>query len=415
MRPVRPFGHDDPPVYGSTPAVPGPKAPTPPVVPAPQVAAPRGAASTQQKAPQAAQPQKGAPPAAASSGPKQADLAFMIGQMIMVGFSGFDLPDNNPLAESLRAGRAGGIILFDRSVRTGGPKNIESPAQLRMLTARLQRLAPRPLFIAVDQEGGRVQRLKPERGFEGGPAAAALGRGSPENTRLAARRMGLEMAALGINFDFAPVADLNRNPLSPAVGALQRSFGADPHQVATHALAFSDGLAQAGVASCLKHFPGHGSAGADSHAALPDITASWRQDELVPYREAVERKRPAAVMAGHLFHRGLDALYPASLSVRILAGLLRGKLGFAGVILTDDLQMGAVANAYSVEERVRLAVEAGADIVIFGNNCHAPDVTADEIHGILLRLVNRGVISKTRIALSYERISLLKRQFAGWK
>lgn len=404
-RPAQGFTRGDPPGFAPLPPpyAAAPKAPAAPalspVPPADAVKKTGGPAASEHLRP------------AASA---TANLSDMLGQMILIGFTGFDLPDKSPLAASIRAGRVGGVILFEHSP-SGAAKNIESAAQLRLLCARLQQLAPRPLFIAADQEGGRVQRLRPERGFEGGPAAAVLGRGSPDETRRAARRMGLEMAALGINLDFAPVADLNLNPLSPAIGALQRSFGADPRLVSAHVTAFAEGLAAAGVAPCLKHFPGHGSAGADSHDVLPDISASWRSEELTPYREIPSAKLSVAVMPGHLFHRGLDALYPASLSPRILDGLLRTRLGFRGVVITDDLQMDAVARSYSLEERILLAVEAGADMLIFSNNTRAPEVTADRIHAVLSALVRQGRISERRVALSFERISRFKQRFAGWK
>ena len=259
-----------------------------------------------------------------------------------------------------------------------------------------------------------MQRLRPERGFEGGPAAAVLGRGNPDATRLAARRMGLEMAAVGINFDFAPVADLNTNPLSPAIGAIQRSFGVDPHLTAAHVFAFGEGLIQAGVAPCLKHFPGHGSAREDSHDSIPDISATWQATELIPFQKAILAGWSGAVMPGHLYHRGLDALRPVSLSARALEGLLRGKMGFGGVIVSDDMQMGALAS-YSLEDRILFAVEAGVDMLVFSNNSRMPDVSADEVHALLLRLTQEGRISPTRIKLSFERISRLKERFAGWK
>ena len=355
-----------------------------------------------------------AAPASRNTPAKELTLSDMIGQMIMIGMNGFDLRDTDPLLAGIRAGRAGNILLFERDA-LGGPKNIQSPAQVRLLTARLQKAAPRPLFIAVDQEGGNVQRLRPERGFEGGPAAAVLGSGSPDATRQAARRMGLEMAAVGINFDFAPVADLNINPLSPAIGAMQRSFGPHPHLVAAHVIAFGEGLIQAGVAPCLKHFPGHGSARADSHDSMPDISATWQPTELIPFQQAILEGWSGTVMPGHLYHRGLDALRPASLSARVLNGLLRGKMGFAGVIVSDDMQMDAVAKSYSLEDRILFAVEAGVDMLVFSNNSRMPALSADEIHAALLRLVRQGRISPARIALSFERISRLKQHFAGWK
>jgi beta-N-acetylhexosaminidase len=342
-------------------------------------------------------------------------LSDMIGQMIMVGVSGVELQEKDPLLSSIRAGRAGGVILSGRGGVQAGPKDIESPAPLRLLTTRLQQAAPHPLLIAVNQEGGRVQRLTPEQGFTGGPAAAALGKGSPETTRRAARRMGLEMAAVGINFDFAPVADLNINPSSPGIGAMQRSFGADPNLAAAHVIAFGEGLIQAGVAPCLKYFPGRGSAREDSHDALPDISATWQPAELIPFQKAIQEGWSGAVMPGHLYHRGLDALRPASLSLPVLNGLLRGKMGFAGVIVSDDMQGDAVVKAFSLEDRILFAVEAGVDILLFSNSSRKPDVSADEVHAALLRLTQEGRINPARIEQSFERISRLKQRFAGWK
>ena len=391
----------------------GPKSPHTPQVPGPGVPDRTAPLVSPTRNSTAKTPLQGTP-ANRNTPAKEPTLSDMIGQMIMIGMNGFELRDKDPLLASIRAGRAGNILLFERDV-LGGPKNIESPAQVRLLTARLQKAAPRPLFIAVDQEGGNVQRLRPERGFEGAPAAAVLGNDSPDATRQAARRMGLEMAAVGINFDFAPVADLNINPLSPAIGAIQRSFGVHPHRAAAHVIAFGEGLIQAGVTPCLKHFPGHGSAREDSHDSMPDISATWQPTELIPFQQALLEGWSGAVMPGHLYHRGLDALHPASLSARVLNGLLRGKMGFAGVIVSDDMQMGAVAKSYSLEDRIQFAVEAGVDILVFSNNSRMPVLGADEIHAVLLRLVQQGRLSPARIALSFERISRLKQRFAGWK
>ena len=391
------------------------KSPSEPQVPVPEIPGRKALpAFPSQNATATTSPQAGSASQKNPAGRKDLSLSDMIGQMIMVGFNGLELLDKDPLLTSIQTGRVGNVILFARSVSVG-QKNIGSPAQVRLLTARLQKAAPRPLFIAVDQEGGNVQRLTPEHGFEGGPAAAVLGRGSPDATRQTARRMGLEMAAVGINFDFAPVADLNTNPLSPVIGGMKRSFGANPHLTAAHAIAFGEGLSQAGVAPCLKHFPGHGSAREDSHHEMPDISATWQPTELIPFQKAILEGWPGAVMPGHLYHRGLDALRPASLSSRILGGLLRGKMGFGGVIVSDDMQMEAVAKSYSLEDRILFAVEAGVDMLLFSNNSRMPDVNADEIHAVLVRLVQQGRISPARIALSFERIRRLKQRFAGWK
>lgn len=458
------------------PVVPGPKVTTPkspaaPGVPAPaNTAAPRGAAARSASA-----PGKGQVTAAVHGEPSLSD---MIGQMLMVGFRGaepqavaaragdvlglggllqsvFPAAANatkagaakagasraatsptsgtsatsgtsgsygvNEVLDDVRAGHVGGVILFDRDVTTGSPeRNIISPKQVRGLSAALQAAAGAspaglPLFVAVDQEGGRVQRLKPERGFTQFPPARQLGQGSTDETRLRAVAMGRELADVGVNLNFAPVVDVDVNPDSPAIGRLGRSYGRDPRMVAAHAAAFINGMAQAGVVSCLKHFPGHGSARTDSHLGVTDVSATRRPEELWPYRTLL---RPAGnawadgwggmVMVGHLYDNRLDAAHPATLSRPTIDGLLRRDMGWRGVVITDDLQMGAITDRYSLEDVVFRAVDAGADILLFGNNLRwQPDLTA-RVHATLTALVQSGRISEDRIRQSYQRIARLK-------
>lgn len=327
----------------------------------------------------------------------------------------------NEVLDDVRAGRVGGVILFDRDVTTRSPeRNIISPKQVRALSAALQAAAGAspaglPLFVAVDQEGGRVQRLKPERGFTQYPPARQLGQGTTGETRLRAVAMGRELADVGVNLNFAPVVDVDVNPDSPAIGRLGRAYGSDPRAVAAHAAAFINGMAQAGVVSCLKHFPGHGSARADSHLGVTDVSATRRPEELWPYRTLL---RPAGnawadgwggmVMVGHLYDNRLDAAHPATLSRPTIDGLLRRDIGWRGVVITDDLQMGAITDRYPLEEVVFRAVDAGADILLFGNNLRwQPDLTA-RVHATLTGLVQSGRISEDRIRQSYQRVTRLK-------
>uniref|UniRef100_B8DL88 beta-N-acetylhexosaminidase n=1 Tax=Nitratidesulfovibrio vulgaris (strain DSM 19637 / Miyazaki F) TaxID=883 RepID=B8DL88_NITV9 len=327
----------------------------------------------------------------------------------------------NEVLDDVRAGRVGGVILFDRDVTTRSPeRNIISPKQVRALSAALQAAAGAspaglPLFVAVDQEGGRVQRLKPERGFTQYPPARQLGQGTTGETRLRAVAMGRELADVGVNLNFAPVVDVDVNPDSPAIGRLGRAYGSDPRAVAAHAAAFINGMAQAGVVSCLKHFPGHGSARADSHLGVTDVSATRRPEELWPYRTLL---RPAGnawadgwggmVMVGHLYDNRLDAAHPATLSRATIDGLLRRDMGWRGVVITDDLQMGAITDRYPLEEVVFRAVDAGADILLFGNNLSwQPDLTA-RVHATLTGLVQSGRISEDRIRQSYQRVTRLK-------
>ena len=348
--------------------------------------------------------------------PRSLPLEAMIGQMLMVGFTGDGTAPKNRnlqnILEDIRAGRIGGVILFDLDWQTKKRgRNIVSTSQVKALTTLLQKNAPVPLFIAVDQEGGRVQRLREGHGFSETPSAESLGKGTSKATYQTAQKLGKGLRDLGITVNFAPVADIATTADSPAIGRLERAFGADPTTVAEHAAAFAKGLAENGVASCYKHFPGHGSARADSHHTLTDITKTWSEAELLPYTpKHLPQGIPLMVMTGHLVHAALDPEHPATLSEAVTTGLLREKLGWQGVIVTDDLEMNAVHAFYSMEKRIALAVNAGADIILFGNNLQYHPEQGRRIHAILTQLVADGIISQERIVASWQRIRHLKEQ-----
>ena len=203
--------------------------------------------------------------------------------MLMVGFRGLEIKPSDPVSIAL-AGGLGGVILFDRDQITGGRRNISSPDQLKTLTASLRAAATSPLRIAIDQEGGRVSRLNPAMGFPATKTEAAIGAtDDPTVAHAAGRAMGATMAAAGIDMDLAPVVDVNVNPQNPAIGALGRSFSADPSIVAAMAEAEIRGLHEAGIRATLKHFPGLGSAAANTDFAVVDVTKTWREAELEPY------------------------------------------------------------------------------------------------------------------------------------
>lgn len=340
-------------------------------------------------------------------------LEVMAGQMIMTGFRGTgEGPSGDDLLyllQDIQAGRIGGVILFEPDYLTKGTRNIVSLRQVAGLTGMLQKKAPVPLFIGVDQEGGTVRRFKEKHGVAATPSAAELGRGSPEATRQEAARLGKALHAVGINLDFAPSLDVNVNPQSPAIGALGRSFSADPGRVAAHGGAFARGLSSAGVIPCYKHFPGHGSARGDTHLGLADITGTWSPKELEPYRELLPHTPPAMVMPGHVIHDRQSGGLPASLSPMVITGMLRGSLGWRGVVVTDDLQMQAVEGRYSMKEALRLAVLAGADILLLGNNLRHDPRAGGNAHAALMELVREGAVPEARIRESYGRIMALKR------
>ena len=333
-------------------------------------------------------------------------LEEMAGAMIMVGFQGTSAPPS--LLKAVSEGHVGGIILFDKGKNAGERYNIESPAQVKALASSLQDASPRTLLIAVDQEGGKVCRLKTEYGFSALPSAEEMGRMDETKVRALGLRSGREMFSLGINVDLAPVADVRISPQSPGLGDVGRLFGNEPEKVTRCALAFADGLYEAGVLPALKHFPGLGSAGKDSHHDLPDVTGSWSERELLPYKEAFRRGWPGMVLVAHIYHRAMDEALPSSLSPAVINGMLRRGLGWRGVVISDDLQMGAVYRGRSLEERVRLAILAGNDILLFGNYLHYDPLLHEKLFRIILALVQSGEVSRERLEESWRRIESMK-------
>jgi beta-N-acetylhexosaminidase len=337
-------------------------------------------------------------------------LDRMIGQTIMVGFSGQDEHDPGVKAvrDQLAKGIIGGVVLY--------PENIDSARQLRFLTAFLananSKLVP---FIAVDQEGGMVQRLTPRTGHTHYPSARKIGReaklGMLDSALHSYQAMTKELAAAGINVNFGPVVDLSINPWNTVIARRKRSFGSDPETVTSLARTFITAHREANVATVAKHFPGHGSSWSDSHKTLPDISLSWQESELEPYAALARDGMLDMVMVGHLYHPRFsdgDKL-PASLSANAIHVLrAEGGIDFKGVVVSDDLEMGAVRERYSLEDRVIKAVNAGIDLLVFSNvKSHDPELGV-KIHAIIAEAVRDGRIPRTRIEGAVARIAALK-------
>ena len=339
-------------------------------------------------------------------------LDRMAGQMIMVGFLGDDEKDRGvaTLRDQLAKGIVGGVVLY--------PENIRSPKQVKALIASLRDAQPDLVpLIGVDQEGGTVQRLGRRNGHRQFPSARNIGRHKrytePGGALIVYRAMAKELADAGFNLNFGPVLDLNLNPSNPIIGRRQRSYGTDPERVATLAHAFIVAHRQANVVPVAKHFPGHGSSRADSHKTLPDVSKTWREIELEPYRILIRDSMLDAVMLGHLYHpRFSDAKkVPTSLSRRTTAAL-RSKhwIGFRGVIFSDDMEMGAVRDAYSVEERAIEAINTGTDVIVFSNVKGRDSELGARLHAIVVKAVCDGRISLARIEQAYDRVRSLKRR-----
>ncbi|MFJ5301891.1 glycoside hydrolase family 3 protein [Streptomyces sp. NPDC088350] len=320
--------------------------------------------------------------------------------VLQPGFPGTTAPDW--LLRRLGEGLAS-VGLFGR--------NIASPEQLSALTAQL-RSERDDVLVAIDEEGGDVTRLEVRTGssFPGNHALGAVD--DVDLTRAVAHELGRRLAACGVNLNWAPSADVNSNPSNPVIGV--RSFGSDPELVARHTAAYVTGLQSAGVAACTKHFPGHGDTAVDSHHALPRIDAESSvldRRELLPFRAAITAGT-RAVMSAHILVPTLDPDRPATLSLRILTDLLRGRLGYDGLIVTDGMEMQAIAATYGIERGSVLAIAAGADAICVGGGL-ADDETVRRLRDALVGAVRAGDLPEERLAEAAERVRALARWTAS--
>ncbi len=340
-------------------------------------------------------------------------LKDIIGQLFILGFNGPSIDHTHPIVADIQERNLGGVILFDKFLAKNENKNnIENPAQVKKLTASLQNYADTPLLIAVDQEGGMVKRLKPQAGFP--ETASAWELGNFDDSTLTAIHAGCTaqtLSAVGINYNLAPVIDLNIFPENPIIGKINRSFSNEPDTVCRHAHIWIHEHKKQNILSCLKHFPGHGSSQTDSHLGFTDITASWQETELIPFKRLIEQNNQESVdsvMLGHLFHSALDSAYPASLSSTVIEKMLRTDLNFQGVAITDDIQMKAITDKYGLEESVCLALAAGIDMIIVGNNLEYDSEFLQRVIPAVIRAVDENRITEDRIKEAWQRVMNMK-------
>ncbi|NER16350.1 glycoside hydrolase family 3 protein [Spongiivirga citrea] len=339
------------------------------------------------------------------------ELKQKIGQMILVGFRGDSIQKvDSILKDQLKKGEIGGIILFDYDVvYKKADRNIKSPDQLKKLIADLQSLNEDQLFISIDQEGGKVSRLKPKYGFPESVSAKYLGQiDDVDTTLLYAERNVKTLKSLGINLNFAPVVDMDINPNNPVIGGYERSYSKKAEIVEKHAAIWIDAHAEAGIISTLKHFPGHGSADADSHKGITDITNFWSVEELIPFRK-LSAKKSMGIMTAHVMNKELDSTYPATLSKNVIKKIIRNNFEFNGLVFSDDLQMKAVNAMFPFETILKKAIEADVDVLVVGNNLeYDPDIASKMINAIY-KMVQSGEITEERIEESYQRVLKAKK------
>jgi beta-N-acetylhexosaminidase len=337
-------------------------------------------------------------------------LDVMIGQMLLVGFRGSEVDEDHSIIKAIEQNHLGGVVLFDYDAATKSfNRNIRSPDQVRQLTDDLQKASSTPLLIAIDHEGGTVCRLKEAYGFPATESAAYLGtKDDPDLTHQHALSMSKTLSEIGINLNLAPVVDLNINPDNPIIGQRLRSFSDNVEIVTKHALAFIQAHHENNILCTLKHFPGHGSSVGDTHHGLTNVTETWSDTELEPYARIIQAGKVDAIMTAHVFNRYLDARFPATLSITTITGILRSRLQYDGVIVSDDLQMGAIVWEYDLDTAIITAIDAGVDIFAFANNNGYEESVVTHVSRLIKQRVSEGRISEARIEESYRRIQRLK-------
>lgn len=327
----------------------------------------------------------------------QKPLEEMIGQMLIVGFHGTSKKDEwtKTISSQIANGEIGGVILYGY--------NIVDPMQLGNLTAHLHSSVKKtPIFIAVDQEGGKVARLTSKKDFGDYPSAKSVGKTSVAKAGAIYRDMACELKGYGFNLNFAPVVDLDLIE-SESIGKLERAFSSDPKVVVKYAKAFIDSHNSCGIKTSIKHFVGHGFAIDDTHKVGVNATAT--PEELEPFVDLIDSDYAQMVMVSHLIDKNIDEL-PISLSKTHIDTLR--DMGFDGVVVSDDMQMGAITEHFSFEESVVLAISAGVDLIVFSNYFYQDPEIPTKFKDAVMKAIDDGAISQEQIETSYKRIVKLK-------
>lgn len=338
-------------------------------------------------------------------------LEQMAGQMIVVGFQGssINIASVERMREEIASGDIGGVMYLKI--------NVASLDKVRAMNDAFRAAAPQglPPLITLDQEGGAVERLTEDVGFKEVPRAIQIAQNrTPAEAQAIYAGMAEEIADLGFTVNFGPVVDLAVNPGNQVIAKLGRAYGKTAETVVPYAEAFVRAHREAGVLTVLKHFPGHGSSTADSHHGFVDITKTWKDAELAPYRAMIADGLADMVMVGHLIDTNVDAEgLPSSLSGAWITGVLREQLGYTGVVISDDMEMGAIRDGFTLQQAVVRAVEAGTDILLFSNTAAYRPGLGDEIRDILVSAANADPVIRERIAESYARIVALKQRIGG--
>ena len=335
------------------------------------------------------------------------DLDYKIANLVMIGFKGTEISDSSTIYDDIKNKNLGGVILYEKDANKDDV-NIINKEQVTKLCANLKNINKK-ILIAVDEEGGYVSRLNQNRGYDRTSTAKEIANLKSYNkTRMWSKIISDKLSKANINFNLAPVVDLDINETSEALGKPERMFSKDPNEVAIQASIFLSEHRKKNILTSLKHFPGYGSASIDPHKDITDVTDTWDKSELLPYKILMRSNLVDTIMTAHIMNENLDKDYPATLSKKIIDGILRKELGYNGVVISDDLLMGAIIKKYSFDNAIVLALNAGVDILLFSKEFYEDKPVLDEVIRIVKENVENGTIPRKRIDEAFYRVAKLK-------
>ena len=342
---------------------------------------------------------------------KDIELRKKIAQMLILGFRGMELKSSNPIYDLITKENIGGVILFDYDFPSKKPeRNIRNPEQLRKLCSELQKVGGNRLFISINQEGGKINPLKEDYGFP--PTASQEFLGDNNKLKLTsqwAARSASTLKSLGFNLNFVPCVDLKINPDCEIIGKMERSFSSDPKIVIVNARVVLEEYKKQGIITSIKHFPGYGSSTSETHNGILDITKTYSENELIPFKELISEDLVDIVMTANVFNSNFDENYPATMSYNILTNKLRLQMGFNGIIVSDDISNGEILKQYDLKTCLEKSINAGVDMFIISNNGEKYDENIGyKAIDAIFQLVKDGKVSENKIVESWARIQKLK-------
>ena len=333
-----------------------------------------------------------------------------LGDLIIAGFRGAKINNSTKIQHWINEYGLSGVILYDIDLELNKPgtRNIKSEKQLRELISSLKNKSTNSLLIAIDQEGGQVNRLKSEYGFPKFISWKDVGlEDSFHFTKSYSKRLANVLYDLGINLNFAPVLDIDGGK-SSFIGNQKRALSSDYNKIISHSIIFINELRKKGIMCCGKHFPGQGSANGDTHEGVVDTTKTWNKFELEPYRQLINNQELDSIIVAHTYNKNIDDRLPASMSKKTVSGLLRNQLGFDGLIICDDPSMKAISSKYDLKTCLKQMLEAGIDMFILGNNIKYDDELIPSAIKCLKELLSNNEISEQRIDDSLSKINTFR-------